>query len=572
MALKLLQKKRMNLLPSCDSMGDANASKYPLSFKLVAVFLLASFLIIAYGQPARQPVLGIFSGVFGFALFWRAMLSFSSSRHRFCLAASWFFATQLVQLSWMSTTVYMGPFILVVYLSINAVLALQFAFLSLRMNCSNFSGILPCLGLAGLWVLFEWSRLFICTGFTWNPAGLFLSCNTYSCQLASVFGIYGLSFWVILVNLLALQASLHRRLKIVALWTILAMFPYIGGAIYIHSLEKIEPEKSLKALLVQTALLPERKDYDPTRPKSFMPLVQQWRQVLHLLKQKLTDDGTIDLIILPEGALPYGAYYYTYDLKTIETIWEHQFGKEALLNLPPLEKPLAFLRAGYWKVTNAYWAQAIANQYLADVILGLDDEKHNAAFLFRPHQKKIERYEKTILVPISEYVPFSQMHIWSNFIANQFGITQSFSPGNGIKVMPAKVPLAISICYEETYGQLCREGRVQGAKLFVNLTNDAWFPSSLLAKQHFDHGIIRSVENGVSVIRSCNTGITGGVDRFGRILKLLPPSEKKADALLLEVPLHCHFTLYTLWGDWAILLLSSCFFLIYCLQYKKTLP
>ncbi|MCC6127729.1 MAG: apolipoprotein N-acyltransferase, partial [Chlamydiae bacterium] len=509
---------------------------------------------------------------FGFALFWKAMLSLPTIKLRFYLAAVWFFCVQLIQLSWMSATEYMGPLILAVYFGLNIALGLQFALFSSFIPKGAPLKASRILALAGLWVFFEWIRLFVCSGFTWNPVGLFLSCSVYSRQMASLFGIYGLSFWVILVNLLALQVMLQpRRKQVVTAFLGLALLPYIAGALYIWRLDT-EPKQLLKTLLVQTALLPEQKDFDPNRSTAFIPLAEQWSRVLHLVEEKLKDQ-TADLIILPEGALPYGAYYYPYDIKVFKGVWENYFGAESLSRLPKLEKPMAFSRNNRWKVTNAYWAQAMADHFKADVIVGLDDERHNAAFLFRPNQKIPQRCEKQILVPISEYIPFGGLKCLSSFVAERFGITQSFFAGSKTKVMTAKVPLSISICYEETYGDLCRLGRLQGAELFVNLSNDAWFPSSLLAQQHSDHGIIRSVENGVSVLRSCNTGITCGVDRFGRMVKQLQPSEKKADALFFELSADAHSTLYTLWGDKAILSLSALFLGLFLFQKKKkTLP
>lgn len=537
--------------------------------------LISSFFLVALGQPARLPVLGLFAAGFGFALFWRAMLYLPSKPRQFWLSFFWFFGVQSIQLSWMATTTYMGSLILGVYALLNLGLGFQFACLSslILSKNSTFPRLPWCLALAGLWVFFEWSRLFICTGFTWNPLGLFLSNALYSRQMASLFGIYGLSFWVILTNLLAFRALLQENQKRAWLaFGFIALLPYCFGILWIWSLET-KSEKSLRALLVQTALLPEQKDFDPSYENSFVPLVQQWKNILDLLQTKLANTP-VDLIVFPEGTLPYGAYNYPFDLKTMEEVWVKYFGEEALLQLPTLQKPLAFLRNHHWKVTNAYWAQAIANYYQADVIIGLDDEKHNAAFLFHPDEKPPQRYEKRILVPVAEYIPFSGMSLVSDFVASQFGITQSFAAGSEAKVFEAKVPLAISICYEETFGELCREGRQKGAELFVNVTNDAWFPTSLLAQQHFDHGMIRSVENGVSVLRCCNTGITGGIDRFGRVVDLLEPSEEKEGALFLKIPLDHHGTYYTFWGDSFILWVSSFFTIIGLLHHfkKKPLP
>ena len=520
--------------------------------------LILSFVLVAFGQPARVPAFGVVAGAIGLALFWKSMLYLNRARSRFLLAVFWFTSVQMVQLSWMATVQYMGPFILGVYFCVTLALGVQFGILS---TCLRFKtnggprpvlsiGPLRMLALAGAWVLLEWVRLFTCTGFTWNPVGLFLSCSTYSLQAASLFGIYGLSFWVILVNLAALQVLTEsftwRRF---AFFCILGALPYGFGCVYMHVLDTKE-NPSLHAILVQTALMPEQKTYDRAQSASFVPVIEQWNRILETIKQN--DKKKPDLIVLPESALPYGAYKYGHDLHLVQETWIKHFGVEALEDFPELGSPYAFLDKKRWKVTNAYWAQALANHYKADLIVGLDDEQYNAAFLFRPEEAIPQRYEKRILVPVGEYIPFQKIQIIGKFIAHQFGISQSFFPGTRAKILFGKIPFAVSICYEETFSALIRESRRQGAECFINVTNDAWYPSSKLAQQHFDHGMIRSVENGVSTLRAGNTGITGGVDRFGRVIALLEPNEQTAAGLAITIPVSFHGTLYTLWGDTAI--------------------
>ena len=81
---------------------------------------------------------------------------------------------------------------------------------------------------------------------------------------------------------------------------------------------------------------------------------------------------------------------------------------------------------------------------------------------------------------------------------------------------------------------MIREGRKKGALLFVNISNDGWFPQSRLALEHFNLSRVRAVENGVFVLRSCNTGITAIVDPFGKIVASLRERDTK-NQLLSEV-------------------------------------
>ena len=139
-------------------------------------------------------------------------------------------------------------------------------------------------------------------------------------------------------------------------------------------------------------------------------------------------------------------------------------------------------------------------------------------------------------------------------------------PGKTAKIFQAAVPIGPSICYEEVFGHAMRQLRLNGAELFVNVTNDVWYPRTRLPQQHFHHGRVRAAENGVFLLRACNTGVTGGADCFGKPLPSLPVSESEAGMLKLSIPVRSYPTLYMFWGDWAVIALS-----IFCLlpQFKK---
>ncbi len=528
--------------------------------------LLISFFLVAFGQPAWIRGFGPLAAAFGFALFWRAMLGFSSRpRDRFFLSLIWFASVQGVQLSWMTVTDYMGPLILFLYLFLILGMGVQFGILSFFLNQ------LPihwhrALAMAGCWAIFEWLRLFFLCGFTWNPIGLAFADSSYSLQFASIWGIFGLSFWVILVNLAALNSFVEKSVKRIAIWASMALFPYLFGIAHQNWIElKVPLSGTLNVALVQTALFPEQKDFWLDSPGDYVSPLAQWERIFSVL-----DPGRkVDLIVLPEAALPLGAHQAGYDFASIQKYFKHDA-------LPPLRDPYALFQKRSWKVSNAFLLQALANQLDAHVIAGLDDAdlsgKYNAAFHFYPQNIPYERYEKRVLLPIAEYIPFRQWRRFSLFVAEQFGIFGSFNPGKEVKVFHSHFPIGISICYEETFSNLMRKLRVKGAELFVNLTNDVWFPRSKLPRQHFDHGRVRAAENGVPILRACNTGITGGIDCFGRPLAQLPLSEEKASTLYFSLPVRSYPTLYTLWGDAAILGISSFALISYFLFRKKKLP
>ncbi len=526
--------------------------------KKLALYI-SSLFIVAFGQPAWVAPLGIVASSLGFALFWVLLLSIPDRMRRLGLASLWFLSVQAVQLSWMTSTVYMGPLIWIVYFFLIAVIGLQFGLLSLWITpCVSISSLLA---MASLWVYFEWMRLFFLDGFTWSFVGLSLAGPLPSLSWVSLFGLFGLSFWVIWVNGLAFKTWQTRSKRVGTLWLICALLPYAWGIGMRYTPDTVAGPP-LSVFLVQTHFSMEEKFFTKGEESSFIPLAMQWEHLLELLPKK----GTADLIVLPESTMAYGAFRPIYSYREMKQIWVDQWGPEGLTDLPELQEPLAEkMESGgrfFWKVSNAFWAQAIANHYGAALVAGFDDfeEKtgnhYAAAFYFQPHHAVPHRYEKRALVPIGEYIPCAEWGWVRAFVAQHFGITDSFQRGTEAKVFPLPAPFGISLCCEETYSALMRDIRKNGAEFFVNLTNDVWFPETRLPQQHLELSRVRSVENGVMTLRSCNRGETVVIDPLGHLVARCLDKEGVIVAL---VPLRARKTVYLLWGDSPILVVSALF-------------
>lgn len=492
----------------------------------------------------------------GFALFWLSLACVK--RKRFLYSMIWFFFVQLVQLSWLASTAYQGIYILFVYVGLSLALGLQFGVLSLFFPRKPLLTVYHSLGMAALWTLMEWSRLHVFCGFVWNPVGLSHTASLVGVQMATIWGIFGLSFWVIFVNLLMVKAIFDRCRKSICLCGGAFLLPYLFGVCHMqyHKARIVDSIKPFNVVLVQTALLPDQKSYFHQSKGEYVCPYRQWENILFYLEEHRSKK--LDLIVLPEAALPYSAYTPFYDCKEVKHIVETFWGEIDLS--PLLTKPLASVRKEGCYVSNAFWAQAISNHYNAEVVIGFDDcdngHYYNAAFHFVPGRRVITRYEKRVLLPLAEYLPFSFLKP----LIRRYGIDNFFSHGKEAKVIEGRCPLSISICYEECFSHLMREGRQKGAQLFVNVTNDGWYPFSRLPQQHFDHGRIRAIENGVPLVRACNTGITVGVDSLGRVIDEFkcPEWGRGVDggSLFLSVNLYTFPTLYTIWGDSFIVILS----------------
>ncbi len=518
-----------------------------------------SFFLVGLGQPLFSSYLSFFAGFLGYALFWYALFSFSTKR-AFYLGWGWFFLVQLIQLKWMVSFEYQSVLILFVYVILALLLGVQFgiftAFIHHFFTKKKAKSFLLFVTASFLWVFFEEIRLFVLSGFSWNPVGLALSANVFSRQMASLFGVYGLSFWVIFTNLWGAKALFTREKKVFFLWGICALTPFLWGKSYLLlQSQKIEKGIPFSVLLVQTALRPEEKSPHFSWEKFLSPYVQ-WKRIFEeVQKQK----NKLDLVVLPEIALPFGTFQPVYPLKEIEALWKEVFSSD-IHTFAPLSYSYGEIREGKFFVSNAFILQSLANAFSCEWVAGLETydpfvkRGYNAAFYFAPGKEEVFRYEKRVLVPIGEYIPYR----WAKKWAREFGIEGSFSFGKTAKIFSKKNPFSVSICYEETYPYLIREGRKLGAEFLVNLSNDAWFPKTTLAMQHYFHGMLRSVENGVFCLRATNTGVTAAVDPFGRerasFLKEDPKREETYGSLLVSFPMASLFTLYTFWGELPLLL------------------
>lgn len=522
-----------------------------------AFLIIISFVLVAFGQPAWISWLSPLAAALGYAVFWNGLTELPLKRSsRICVAVLWYACVQLIQLSWMTSTEYHGYYILGVYAFLALWLGLQFGALTFFLTSKAPLSWLRLSALAGFWTLMEWIRFHVLCGFSWNPAGIALAAYPISMQMAAITGVFGLSFWVILTNLAALKELWDKKSpqKGFLRWLGIAIVPYAFGALFLlfHMENSVS---SSRVALVQTGLLPSQKTPLEGRMKDFLSPWMQWGRIFSFLKDCQANKAS--LIVLPEYSIPFPSSSPLYKLETAAFLLENAFGIGVLDALPPFQPPFGELRedgkgGAAFFVSNAFFSQFLANYFQAEVVIGMDDTDpatkkcFSAGMHFVPGRYAPQRYEKQVLVPLAEYLPFE----WCRSLVAGYGITDFYTHGKGAKVFSGKQPISLSICYEETFPEVMREGKIKGAELFINLTNDNWYPDSKLPKQHFDHARLRAIENGTPLVRACNSGITAVVNARGEIVDQFKGRE---GVLYADIPNYCFPTLYTLFGDTLII-------------------
>ena len=192
----------------------------------------------------------------------------------------------------------------------------------------------------------------------------------------------------------------------------------------------------------------------------------------------------------------------------------------------------------------------------------VDRVDYNSVFVFYPGENVIpprpERYRKTHLVPFTEHFPYKKTFPWiyDLLVASD---THFWKKGTDFKVFEiGDLKFSTPICFEDTFGYISRRFVNSGARAIVNLTNDAWAKDKCCQYQHLAMSVFRAVENRVPLVRSTATGQTAFVDPNGRIVSMADSFSETW--LTAEIPLvpDDSKTLYRLWGDlWGIIFLFS---------------
>ena len=172
-------------------------------------------------------------------------------------------------------------------------------------------------------------------------------------------------------------------------------------------------------------------------------------------------------------------------------------------------------------------------------------ELYNAAFQLDPDGKTAAVYRKIHLVPFGEFFPLQR---WMAFVAPLVQRFVPFSPGDRPVMLPVGSHRAsTAICYEVVFPSLAREAVAAGSELLTTITNDGWYGQSSAPYQHFEMASMRAIEQGRYLARAANTGISGVVDPYGRVVARSAIFEQVG--LVEEARFLTSRTVYSLIGD-----------------------
>jgi apolipoprotein N-acyltransferase len=196
--------------------------------------------------------------------------------------------------------------------------------------------------------------------------------------------------------------------------------------------------------------------------------------------------------------------------------------------------------------------RALARELRVPILFGSDQEVlgpqpmlYNAAFLVAPDGQTAAVYRKIHLVPWGEFIPLKR---WLFFVSPLVDSFTDFSPGTSMVMLPVGSHLtSTAICYEVVYPSLVRQAVEGGSELLTTITNDAWYGHSSAPYQHFALASMRAIEQGRYLARAANTGISGVIDPYGRIVRQSGIFEQ--ETLVEQVRFLTVRTIYSRIGD-----------------------
>jgi len=184
-------------------------------------------------------------------------------------------------------------------------------------------------------------------------------------------------------------------------------------------------------------------------------------------------------------------------------------------------------------------------------IAGREILLYNRVYHLAPDGKE-EFYDKNMLVPFGEYVPFAGLMPFVDKLVPGEG---EFSRGSWKGPFQTAVPSGVLICYEISIPSLGRREVRDGSKILINVTNDAWFGHSWGPYQHLAVSAVRARENRVPVVRAANTGVSAIIDRRGRIVRSIPLG--KRGVVVADIDVGGAQTPYTRYGDWIVIVCAA---------------
>jgi apolipoprotein N-acyltransferase len=485
-----------------------------------------AFLLGVLGAGAMAPVHAVFLLVPAMmGLIW---LTFAKSCLRGAFAAGWWFGLGhfAAGFYWVANALFVHPdrFGWMAPFAVFALAGLMAVFTATSVVASrafgrHSSGVGRVLVFAAMWVFFEWMRSWMFTGFPWNLIGSIWTFSDAMIQSVALAGVYGLGLLSIIVaGMPAILAGKDgwrangnpfRPISVAALALVVV---WAGGAFRLsEASNEIVPGVVLR--LVQPNIDQKLKWKPGHRQKNF--------------KEQIRMSGAAQ-----GPGLPVPTHVFWAETAATYSIDKDLASRKAIARSTP---------KGGLTITGAPRTVRRGDDIYRvwNSMHGIDEAGN-----------VVGTYDKFHLVPFGEYTPLRKIFKFPKITA---GATD-FSAGPGPRTLRLKglPPVSPLICYEVIFPSQVVD-RQDRPEWLLNLTNDGWYGASSGPYQHFDAARLRAVEEGLPLVRVANTGISGVIDGYGRVVSRLALGTKGTlDSVL---PRSLKPTPYGRLGNWLVIFL-----------------
>ena len=442
----------------------------------------------------------------------------------FFVCYSWFFAMYPLSFTGMSRP----AALLVVLLAAFGIAIFQsagFAFVFLIARKAKVNKYLFPFFAAALWCIGEWAQNFFWFGLPFVRVALSQTNALEFCQSANLFGSYFVSFIIIAINMLFAVSFKETNKKARTVTALIALIIFVSnasyGILYIHNSEK--NIKAVKTSAFQGNISTEEKWNDIMLDRSII--------IYERLAKEAAENGA-KYVLLPETVIPY----ITEEYDDIDSFF----------------KDLA-------------WHHGIK------IMLGtfgrVDDGVGNIIRVYESMREPQNIYTKQKPVPFGEYMPMRGMLTALFPSLDDINILQrSLTSGKESSIwQDGDINFGYLICFDSIYSSLARESVKNGANILMISTNDSWFGTSHGLVMHLTHAKLRAIENGRSVLRAANTGISAAILPTGEVMQKIDADE--IGQITVSLPISDNDTLYTEIGDFFVYFLML--FAFYCIFFRK---
>ncbi|MCK5297009.1 MAG: apolipoprotein N-acyltransferase [Alphaproteobacteria bacterium] len=347
------------------------------------------------------------------------------------------------------------------------------------------TGIRRAVIFAAAWTLFEWLRSWVFTGLPWNLTGTVWANSESIMQVCSFAGIYGLSLATILFFAMFSifgDKACNRKYFAVGISSLFIILIAVGGMLRL-SYASDDFVSNVKLRLVQANILQKDK-WDSSR--------RGYNLLEHIALSRSKGFEEITHVIWSETAssFPLNIDFYA---------------KTATAKAVPLNGALI-------TGTPRFDMHGKKAKRIWNSIIAIDEAGNTLAY-----------YDKAHLVPFGEYVPFGKYLPLDKITSGKL----DFSSGDGLKTLEIKglPPFSPLVCYEVIFPTEVI-GKEKRPSWLLNVTNDGWYGDSAGPYQHFVASRFRAIEEGIPLVRVANTGISGVIDAYGRVVSSLPLGKK----------------------------------------------